>query len=325
MSPKTVNPYISSPADLVNTHESRRAGFLEYALRKSKEAIPYIDKAKALKVILEKQTNVPKDILKIHKIRKSCYEAAGVSVKANNHLNESDLDTILEEFIREFLEPAGHNYREELIFRYLLTSGDALGGRMRNIIGSIASEKFTRFIISQLEVIDSRYELYDKKSESWIESKMYSIDILSSIRGIKWGGKKDRARQLIYNCKVPIVNKNIDLVLLNKHTNDLRAKSLGAVLSDVQSYIMLGELKGGIDPAGADEHWKTANTALSRVRDSFLKHNMYVPLVFVGAAIEKSMSVEIFNQYTDGRLANCANLTDDKQLAALSNWLVSQL
>ncbi len=26
--------------------------------------------------------------------------------------------------------------------------------------------------------------------------------------------------------------------------------------------LMLGELKGGIDPAGADEHWKTANTVL---------------------------------------------------------------
>ena len=24
---------------------------------------------------------------------------------------------------------------------------------------------------------------------------------------------------------------------------------------------MLGELKGGIDPAGADEHWKTGNAA----------------------------------------------------------------
>ena len=28
-------------------------------------------------------------------------------------------------------------------------------------------------------------------------------------------------------------------------------------------YLACGELKGGIDPAGADEHWKTAGKALS--------------------------------------------------------------
>jgi hypothetical protein len=33
----------------------------------------------------------------------------------------------------------------------------------------------------------------------------------------------------------------------------------------------LGELKGGIDPAGADEHWKTARTALQRIDDAFRK------------------------------------------------------
>lgn len=29
--------------------------------------------------------------------------------------------------------------------------------------------------------------------------------------------------------------------------------------------------KGGIDPAGADEHQKTENTALNRIRDSFVE------------------------------------------------------
>ena len=32
---------------------------------------------------------------------------------------------------------------------------------------------------------------------------------------------------------------------------------------------MFGELKGGIDPAGADEHWKTGNSALVRIRKAF--------------------------------------------------------
>ena len=76
------------------------------------------------------------------------------------------------------------------------------------------------------------------------------------------------------------------------------------------------------DPAGGDEHWKTANTALSRVRDNFKKHNIDIPLIFIGAAIENSMSTEIFSQYVNGEIANCANLTMDNQLINLCNWLV---
>lgn len=115
------NKYVSKANNLVTTHESQRNGFLEYALRKSKESIPYIDKAKALKVVLEQNTKKPKDILKLKEEKLECYQAAGVSVKATKFLGEDDLNSILLEFIKEFLEPAGSQYIEELIYRYLLT------------------------------------------------------------------------------------------------------------------------------------------------------------------------------------------------------------
>jgi hypothetical protein len=319
-----INKYVTKSSDLVNTHESTRSGFLEYALRKSKESIPYIDKAKALKLILEQNTKKPKDILKIDAIKNSCYEAAGVSVKANNYLTEVDLNEILLEFIKEFLEPAGKQYIDELIYRYLLTSGDALGGRMRNLVGSIANEKLTRNIISQLQVLNVRFEYYDKLSKSWLSSKGYTIDQVSDIRAIKWFLRSGEKRQLIYNLTVPIVKKNIDLVILNCHTESITGNEFKELITVPNNYELLGELKGGIDPAGADEHWKTANTALSRVRDSFKKHKIDIPLVFIGTAIENSMSREIFSQYTTGKITNCANLTDEKQLTSLCNWMVSQ-
>ena len=74
-----IHTYVQSATDHVTTHESHRNGFLEYALRKSKESIPYIDKAKALKLILEQKTKNSRDILKLEEIKGSCYEAAGVS------------------------------------------------------------------------------------------------------------------------------------------------------------------------------------------------------------------------------------------------------
>ncbi len=316
------NKYVTKPSDLVTTQESQRNGFLEYALRKSKESIPYIDKANALKIVLEQDTETPKDILNLKEEKNGCYQAAGVSVKALSYLNENDLNEILSEFIIEFLEPAGKNYIDELIYRYLLTLGDALGGRMRNLVGSIANEKLTRNIISQIEISNLEYEFYLKTSDSWLNSKEYSIDIIPDIRSIRWNLKNGYNRQLVYNLTVPIVKKNIDIVILNSHSDKLKGKKFKEIINEPKNYIALGELKGGIDPAGADEHWKTANTALSRVRNNFKKHKIEIPLIFIGAAIEKSMSEEIFNQYSDGRIANCANLTMENQLISLCNWLV---
>lgn len=86
--------------------------------------------------------------------------------------------------------------------------------------------------------------------------------------------------------------------------------------------IMLGELKGGIDPAGADEHWKTANTALERIRTSYAAAGHPILTSFVGAAIEHAMSVEIFEQLRTGVMTNAANLTNNDQLVDYCNWLI---
>ena len=205
-----------------------------------------------------------------------------------------------------------------------MTSGDALGGRMRNLIGSIANEKLTRSIISQLQVLNIEFEFYNKLSKTWLTSKDYSIDQVVDIRAIQWTLKSGEKRQIIYNLTVPIVKKNIDLVILNCHSKELSGASFKKIIKAASNYEVLGELKGGIDPAGADEHWKTANTALIRMRDNFKKHNIDIPLVFIGAAIETSMSKEIFSQYSRGELMNCANLTVENQFVNLCNWLVTQ-
>jgi len=44
---------------------------------------------------------------------------------------------------------------------------------------------------------------------------------------------------------------------------------------------------------------------------------------FVGAAIEKKMSTEIWSQLESKILGNAANLTDENQVASISLWLCS--
>lgn len=118
---------------------------------------------------------------------------------------------------------------------------------------------------------------------------------------------------------VPITRTNVDLCLFSCHANDLSPE----IYQTAQRYIALGELKGGIDPAGADEHWKTARTALDRIRAAFAQQNHTPHTFFIGAAIERAMADEIWNYLNSGTLENAANLTNDNQIASLSNWLCS--
>ena len=76
------NLYIKTASDLVTTPEARRSGFLEYALRRNKESIPYIDRAKALNARLERKTNNPRDLLLLDNIRSILLDASGVCGKS---------------------------------------------------------------------------------------------------------------------------------------------------------------------------------------------------------------------------------------------------
>ena len=109
----------------------------------------------------------------------------------------------------------------------------------------------------------------------------------------------------------------MDLSLFSCSAEDLTRE----VIKTPSAYIALGELKGGIDPAGADEHWKTARTALNRIHEAFSKRKRKPHTFFIGAAIETKMATEIWEMLKRGSLENAANLTDEDQVTSVSQWL----
>ncbi|MDY7020893.1 MAG: AvaI/BsoBI family type II restriction endonuclease, partial [Cyanobacteriota bacterium] len=203
----------------------------------------------------------------------------------------------------------------------LLTRGDTLGGRMRNFAGRVGEWKFTRLLISTLSVCGRTFQYSDSVSPKWLESEN-EVDLEKRIKGIHWfsGGKP---RTLLYNKKVPLIRKNVDLCLFDCLPEELRAAKNINPSYQPEKYLALGELKGGIDPGGADEHWKTANSALNRIREGFANKNCHPYTFFIGAAIAKAMAKEIYRQLEDATLANAANLTHDKQTISLCTWLIN--
>ena len=307
--------HLKSSKDLETTYESVRAGFVALALEKNRRATPLVAQARALKAAAS-SAKTPADLIGIKEIQAALLTAAGVSDKASKHLEESDRQDAIRGLLDNFLEPAGAHFVEELVFRFLLTRGDTLGGSMRNIGGFMAQKKLTRSILAHFKLAGTRCTWLHSQTNVWAELPADDTDVELNLRGLCWtsGGKP---RTLVYNLTVPFFRNNVDLCLFNCGAGNLTRD----IYKTPRQYIALGELKGGIDPAGADEHWKTARTALNRIHEAFRKHRLKPHTFFIGAAIEAKMALEIWKLLRRSALENAANLTDENQIASITRWL----
>src|SRR3990172_10412388 len=113
--------HLKSAADLETTNEAVRAGFAALALEMQRRATPYVEQARALKRAASEAKH-PVELLEMPGIQSALVSVGGV------------------------------NFVEELVFRFLLTRGDTLGGSMRNIGGFMAQKKLTRSIISRMRI-----------------------------------------------------------------------------------------------------------------------------------------------------------------------------
>lgn len=314
-----MNTYIHSATDLITSREQTRAGFVEAALEKNRKAQPYIEAAKTLKIMASVANN-PMELLDIPQIIPSLLTASGLSDKSLLYFSDEDKQEAMRQMIEQFLVPAGVYFVDELVYRYLLIKGDSLGGSMRNYVGTVAKIKVTRKVLSVLLTMGIPYSVLKKEDKSRNEwhHMSYESDYedAEEICALSWAyGNKHKV--LFFDSKIPAVNKNIDICL---YEGDTTSYNCGKIAKNTERAIMFGELKGGIDPAGADEHWKTANTALSRIRRAFENN---IKTVFIGAAIERNMAEEIWRQLSDGTLSNAANLTVETQCTELCKWIVT--
>lgn len=307
---------IVTATDLVTTHEATRAGFIAVALERNRQATPTIAQARAL-YARAVTVATPADLGTLPDLQEALLTAAGVSDKARKYFNEQDKQEAIQGLVANFLEPAGADFVEELVYRFLLTKGDALGGSMRNLTGLLAQRKLTRAVLASLSLQKRAYTWRHRSSGKWIPASADEIEIEEHARALLWQSSGEN-RLLLYNANIPLIKKNIDIVLLRSD-----AAAFKAALTVPEAYLALGELKGGIDPGGADEHWKTAGTALDRIRSGFAGASCFPLTFYIGAAIVSSMAQELWGQLETGRLAHAANLTNSTHVASLAAWLTS--
>ena len=88
-------------------------------------------------------------------------------------------------------------------------------------------------------------------------------------------------------------------------------------LSDPEAVLWGGELKGGADPAGSDEHWKTATRAFDRILLACeATKRSKPPLSFIATILVERVALEAADWIAQGKLKSVYNLTqiaDDPQ------------
>lgn len=113
----------------------------------------------------------------MQEIEAALLTAAGLSDKAQKHLQPDDKERAIKHLIDDFLLPVGETFVEELVFRFLLFRGDALGGTMRNLAGTLAQRKVTRTIMAILRNAGLPYSWQDARSGKWFTQSDADVDI----------------------------------------------------------------------------------------------------------------------------------------------------
>lgn len=307
--------HLQSSRDLETTHAAYRAGFVALALERNHRATPIVQQARALRAAALR-ASAPKQLVEMEEIQAALLTAAGVSDKAASHFGPEDKRKAIEGLIEGFLLPAQTAFVEELVYRFLLTRGDSLGGSMRNLGGKLAQQRITLSVLAHLRNAGRGYRWLRKGAKQWSNAPRNEAGLERELRALGWESQRGQ-RVLYYDIKVAVSRSHVDLILLNCDPETVDRKAL----QSPALFLALGELKGGIDPNGADEHWKTARTAISRIHASFATSQVRPLTFYIGAAIERKMAEEIWDFLQRGIIENAANLTNESQLAAIVRWL----
>lgn len=296
---------VTSATDLVTRIEDTKAGFLWQAQEKARRSSEYDDLASHF--LAKVQTDQVRSVQDVHadpKLERFMIAACMLSEKSLKYVSPTEQIAALV----DFSQMKNSAYVDKLVRRYFLTFGDSLGGTMRNVVGGVGQTKLDTAVFNKLTALGK------KPTRILNSSKTKAVAIV-------WAD-----RVVIFDKKPKFIDNSVDIIVIRKTPEETITKpaDLKNLLERVDDYTCAGELKSGIDPAGADEHWKTAKSALDRINTVFSGQGKATPnLVFIGAAIENAMSIEIFNLLQSGWLAGTANLNNSSQFEEVVDLIIS--
>ena len=196
--------------------------------------------------------------------------------------------------------------------------GDSLGGTSRNEVGRVAMMRIInpllRHLFTQERLSSILYTLKGQITGENTGAVKRRRLIITSETDIKELLNKFERERVLYH---ELETSNGSKLLLNRQltwqSQTKRTYKVGPDLySNVADIDMLwaAELKGGADPAGSDEHWKTATQALGRILQAAEKTDRPKPMLsFIATILVERVAREAQSWIEQGKLTSVYNLT----------------
>ena len=191
MTPKLIR----HASDLVTSRQEVCRGFLSQAQSKSQKAIPYVQEAQQLWSALQKVSR-PDQLFESVPLR-TLATAMGFSDKAQRYFPDTELREAIKPVLDVITKNSGSDFRTELLYRFLLTRGDTLGGEIRNLTGESGPTKFIAAVVKTLREREIEPTFFHGKTGE------------KKIKGIAWDQKL-----LFFDYKPKLIDKNVDVILL---------------------------------------------------------------------------------------------------------------
>lgn len=206
----------------------------------------------------------------------------------------------------------------------LTNIGDALGGISRNEVGRWAASQVIRYLLLHLHSLGclktiqfslkDELENLEENENSDEEPPVDTLTVTPNTDLVRWLERFERSRVKFREIELTNGNKLLlDRQLTWRDPKQEKDYKIGPDLHSrtvLMDMVWAGEIKGGADPAGSDEHWKTAKTALQRILTAAAKTDRPQPrLSFLATILVERVAREAQEWMDEGKLTSVYNLT----------------
>ena len=200
--------------------------------------------------------------------------------------------------------------------------GDSLGGAWRNEVGRLAYVEVITPLALHLHhrghlasiVYKLKGRVVRDDDDEEVNSRQIHELVITESLDLEAELVELEERRIVYR---ELRLRNGNRLLLNRQITwrdeEGRSYRIGPDLfsaNDEDDMLWGGELKGGADPAGSDEHWKTATRAFDRILLACERtHRPKPPLSFIATILVERVAKEAAEWIEQGKLTSVYNLT----------------